>query len=121
MIRRPPRSTRTDTLFPYTTLFRSRRSDGRAGCRREMHFAEETVLAERLLCRSMVDPTGFEPVTSRSEEHTSELQSLMRISYAVFCLKKKKELKHATTDRTHRRTPIPHSQIHPRQRVSKHE
>src|SRR3546814_11716881 len=71
MIRRPPRSTRTDTLFPYTTLFRS----------------------ESLCCVYL----GVCVCTSwfcRSEEHTSELQSLMRISYAVFCLKKKKtELK----------------------------
>src|SRR3546814_3249575 len=73
MIRRPPRSTRTDTLFPYTTLFRSARS-----------------MTQKLL------PTGSYPLParaiprSRSEEHTSELQSLMRNSYAVFCLKKKK-------------------------------
>src|SRR3546814_2303788 len=76
MIRRPPRSTRTDTLFPYTTLFRSVHLDGR-------------------------DPVPHPPVRGhvprpgavddRSEEHTSELQSLMRISYAVFCLKKKKK------------------------------
>src|SRR3546814_18300657 len=72
MIRRPPRSTRTDTLFPYTTLFRSR--DGL--CRRRRHHRQE--YRRRL------------PRRQRSEEHTSELQSLMRISYAVFCLKKKK-------------------------------
>src|SRR3546814_4090135 len=79
MIRRPPISTRTDTLFPYTTLFRSHRHRGRAGRLR--------VLAERraVLARGQ----GVE----RSEEHTSELQSLMRISYAVFCLKKKKKTK----------------------------
>src|SRR3546814_13511388 len=74
MIRRPPRSTRTDTLFPYTTLFRS-----------------STVLL-KLLC-APDDLHDFErrvPGRRRSEEHTSELQSLMRISYAVFCLKKKK-------------------------------
>src|SRR3546814_6150391 len=70
MIRRPPRSTRTDTLFPYTTLFRSTRSTAR--CWR----------AHRRATRRAPRP--------RSEEHTSELQSLMRISYAVFCLKKKK-------------------------------
>src|SRR3546814_2427044 len=75
MIRRPPRSTRTDTLFPYTTLFRSHRAvNSRNGARIGVHT---TGL-----------PSG-EPVV-RSEEHTSELQSLMRISYAVFCLKKKK-------------------------------
>src|SRR3546814_8109345 len=75
MIRRPPRSTRTDTLFPYTTLFRS------PGKERD---AEE---AGRPLYRCPVR-TGRAP-SARSEEHTSELQSLMRISYAVFCLKKK--------------------------------
>src|SRR3546814_1518481 len=80
MIRRPPRSTRTDTLFPYTTLFRSRgrlRGDG-AGQpgRRQVHPGGAEV------------HRGEGP--ERSEEHTSELQSLMRISYAVFCLKKKK-------------------------------
>src|SRR3546814_19740591 len=73
MIRRPPRSTRTDTLFPYTTLFRSPRWPLRRGGKdRGQHSA-----------------TG-EGSKARSEEHTSELQSLMRISYAVFCLKKKK-------------------------------
>src|SRR3546814_5288237 len=75
MIRRPPRSTRTDTLFPYTTLFRSR---GRRGARRRTRPDG--------LGRGQGD--GGRP--RRSEEHTSELQSLMRISYAVFCLKKKK-------------------------------
>src|SRR3546814_2464939 len=91
MIRRPPRSTRTDTLFPYTTLFRSRlpdliivgdiaRIDRRAGC---AHRGAELVgerFDERLEILARLQ---------RSEEHTSELQSLMRISYAVFCLKKK--------------------------------
>src|SRR3546814_9183476 len=78
MIRRPPRSTRTDTLFPYTTLFRSPRG-GRAVAAREA--------ARPLLC---LLPLFTHNVTIRSEEHTSELQSLMRISYDVFCLKKKK-------------------------------
>src|SRR3546814_1560939 len=73
MIRRPPRSTRTDTLFPYTTLFRSIRSD-------------RPLLGPAGQCRS-----GGLRAAGRSEEHTSELQSLMRISYAVFCLKKKKK------------------------------
>src|SRR3546814_8934517 len=76
MIRRPPRSTRTDTLFPYTTLFRSRRVVAEAGV---VEVAAHDY-----------DASG-KPV--RSEEHTSELQSLMRISYAVFCLKKKKKNK----------------------------
>src|SRR3546814_2419796 len=78
MIRRPPRSTRTDTLFPYTTLFRSR-----------------WALAIRLVRQRRMPSRRSGRVRScstcrRSEEHTSELQSLMRISYAVFCLKKKK-------------------------------
>src|SRR3546814_4736160 len=77
MIRRPPRSTRTDTLFPYTTLFRSRRP-GRRG---------------RGAGRSPVRADPGRPGDRRSEEHTSELQSLMRISYAGFCLKKKKDMK----------------------------
>src|SRR3546814_5789807 len=72
MIRRPPRSTRTDTLFPYTTLFRS--------C--------PNVDATRVRLAQAFQAAGIAP--ARSEEHTSELQSLMRISYAVFCLKKKK-------------------------------
>src|SRR3546814_2764844 len=83
MIRRPPRSTRTDTLFPYTTLFRSALLLARPGsaCRqggRHLHFAVHRP-ARRYR-------PGWH---ARSEEHTSELQSLMRISYAVFCLKKK--------------------------------
>src|SRR3546814_2786552 len=98
MIRLPPRSTRTDTLFPYTTLFRSpeplrpvshpgrRRYGGKADTRTGNQF-RDLALAE----------TGFHPDWAgsghRSEEHTSELQSLMRISYAVFCLKKKKHIK----------------------------
>src|SRR3546814_10056794 len=85
MIRRPPRSTRTDTLFPYTTLFRSpphhRRQGSGAGAAHDQGMPRRSrqaaAAAVKLLRR-------------RSEEHTSELQSLMRISYAVFCLKKKK-------------------------------
>src|SRR3546814_6857007 len=89
MIRRPPRSTRTDTLFPYTTLFRSAAATppapGRTGWRTAAAGPE----------RSSTPPhpggTGSgRGGVERSEEHTSELQSLMRISYAVFCLKKKK-------------------------------
>src|SRR3546814_1818458 len=78
MRRRPPRSTRTDTLFPYTTLFRSQPQP--RGLRVRMSSALPEVAVER--------PGRLHP--ERSEEHTSELQSLMRISYAVFCLKKKK-------------------------------
>src|SRR3546814_2955146 len=82
MIRRPPRSTRTDTLFPYTTLFRS------GACALGIQERERLIgqPAER-------HPNGIgrgDAEEARSEEHTSELQSLMRISYAVFCLKKKK-------------------------------
>src|SRR3546814_3059604 len=77
MIRRPPRSTRTDTLFPYTTLFRSLG----LGAKESLRFSSHSK-----------DFTNFAYSERRSEEHTSELQSLMRISYAVFCLKKKNTL-----------------------------
>src|SRR3546814_7640613 len=80
MIRRPPRSTRTDTLFPYTTLFRSI-------CNRLATMPE--VCRKGSLKRTLIDRQNW--IAARSEEHTSELQSLMRISYAVFCLKKKKK------------------------------
>src|SRR3546814_2017102 len=86
MIRRPPRSTRTDTLFPYTTLFRSvwpKRCDCVRACSRDSR--------SRTLLKWPV---------RRSEEHTSELQSLMRISYAVFCLKKKNNKSIDTTIQT---------------------
>src|SRR3546814_14570895 len=82
MIRRPPRSTRTDTLFPYTTLFRSDRSGEQRIARRCRPRDERWPVADQ----------PEQPGRCRSEEHTSELQSLMRISYAVFCLKKKKKL-----------------------------
>src|SRR3546814_16848947 len=78
MIRRPPGSTRTDTLFPYTTLFRSGRCPAAPPARRRRRGPARS--SERAAAGSRRD---------RSEEHTSELQSLMRISYAVFCLKKK--------------------------------
>src|SRR3546814_5584206 len=112
MIRRPPRSTRTDTRFPYTTLFRSvdevfrrgtaARRGARAGCEvarpdqadpaqhrgdRKRRSGGEGALARHV--RRLTHSRG----PTRSEEHTSELQSLMRISYAVFCLKKKKNKK----------------------------
>src|SRR3546814_3547110 len=99
MIRRPPRSTRTDTPFPYPTLFRSRSSTKRA--RRESterpwrsrkSVMRNTLWSARL---RLWDPgrKGLGALwRERSEEHTSELQSLMRISYAVFCLKKKNKL-----------------------------
>src|SRR3546814_3591619 len=102
MIRRPPRSTRTDTLFPYTTLFRSRYSPSvsPSGCHlpiasRQGGFQASSVVGvhHRIEHRDRqqgVDPRKdhLGPRGFRSEEHTSELQSLMRISYAVFCLKK---------------------------------
>src|SRR3546814_7146344 len=106
MTRRPPRSTRTDTLFPYTTLFRS---EGQTHSGRSAIAAWKTGAAARysytcepialdeidgrtvITCHLVGDFPGS-PV-DRSEEHTSELQSLMRISYAVFCLKKQKKNK----------------------------
>src|SRR3546814_4168345 len=107
MIRRPPRSTRTDTLFPYTTLFRSgtARENPQAACRREGKFSPRPqpsapfptcdtsgghLAARRTDRRSSRCAEARRD--QRSEEHTSELQSLMRISYAVFCLTKKKQL-----------------------------
>src|SRR3546814_1752893 len=98
MIRRPPRSTRTDTLFPYTTLFRS---DSRSVMEAvSAHFAATdgiSIPAARqgsgLVSMQgvlLLLELGRARAAARSEEHTSELQSLMRISYAVFCLKKKK-------------------------------
>src|SRR3546814_3420727 len=118
MIRRPPRSTRTDTLFPYTTLFRSSVTPLRA-------FAGDPPFAEHLSPAGRITPPAAAPAvppayagrprapppqnrsrcdtSSRSEEHTSELQSLMRISYAVFCLKKKK--KKETTEHRTNNTP----------------
>src|SRR3546814_7747615 len=93
MIRRPPRSTRTDTLFPYTTLFRSVDPVGQPGDRRrDQHRHRRAREGARREFRPGcgVARDGERARRDRSEEHTSELQSLMRISYAVFCLKKKK-------------------------------
>src|SRR3546814_1067366 len=98
MIRRPPRSTRTDTLFPYTTLFRSpvsaTSSETRflAGSNREARVIRRGGGVWRM-ARWALETRSDCTVPARSEEHTSELQSLMRISYAVFCLKKKKKNK----------------------------
>src|SRR3546814_1382943 len=115
MIRRPPRSTRTDTLFPYTTLFRSlrdpcRRRSGSSAILRHTGDGQPThILGEQGSTSIVGEPACGTPISApamidtcskdrlntplstyrRSEEHTSELQSLMRISYAVFCLKKK--------------------------------
>src|SRR3546814_8667450 len=91
MIRRPPRSTRTDTLFPYTTLFRSAVALD----------ATHQVLLKPEHVTEFFRVSGR--ISDRSEEHTSELQSLMRISYAVFCLKKKKQ---------HTRTYTPRPIVH---------
>src|SRR3546814_5893105 len=122
MIRRPPRSTRTDTLFPYTTLFRAQAQPvdalapdveiaAIARIRRAVerpfgeHIHRERPEALDMAC-VLVHPFGRKR-RRRSEEHTSELQSLMRISYAVFCLKKKKviyfifSLIHFNTPNTH--------------------
>src|SRR3546814_3401713 len=100
MIRRPPRSTRTDTLFPYTTLFRSAFLEGfedmivegnyvfvHAGVRPGIPLEKQRANDLRWIRDDFLRAPGNK---NRSEEHTSELQSLMRISYAVFCLKKKK-------------------------------
>src|SRR3546814_19844544 len=94
MKRRPPRSTRTDTLFPYTTLFRSPRSKVDAFPLLQARVAVAVPPPIQLRLGSLRSPTlrilPPQGGKDRSEEHTSELQSLMRISYAVFCLKKKK-------------------------------
>src|SRR3546814_11061320 len=84
MIRRPPRSTRTDTLFPYTTLFRSIGIEFVGPI-----LAGAAQVAQPLVRRALPALVAEFGERFRSEEHTSELQSLMRISYAVFCLKKK--------------------------------
>src|SRR3546814_8945346 len=114
MIRRPPRSTRTDTLFPYTTLFRSAPDqsyqrilvplDGSRWAESVLPLAAriaraanaEILLAHVVPAPEMIEARPLEMEDKeRSEEHTSELQSLMRISYAVFCLKKKTQYKTA--------------------------
>src|SRR3546814_4459592 len=113
MIRRPPRSTRTDTLFPYTTLFRSlerlgvegaHRAQiddvrGQFGGQRRFDPGRDLHMLAAMAGTQLLDPGDLGD--ERSEEHTSELQSLMRISYAVFCLKKKK---HNTTRQNHTNT-----------------
>src|SRR3546814_4928273 len=118
MIRRPPRSTRTDTLFPYTTLFRSEAHTGSQRLQKHARHHQAAGIEHRGIAK--VDRDGIRPMLFaqrldtradiaecvlpcgrlelaarfRSEEHTSELQSLMRISYAVFCLKKKNQKTH---------------------------
>src|SRR3546814_1171455 len=95
MIRRPPRSTRTDTRFPYTTLFRSLNN---ARTSLERYFkriagANGLRAFDQYTTRTYNNFSTLHAQLGRSEEHTSELQSLMRNSYAVFCLNKKKQLK----------------------------
>src|SRR3546814_10169138 len=121
MIRQPPRSTRTDTLFTYTTLFRSIAPDPRV---QALSQAMSSAAIDRVVDQQ-INPSSLSKITkagfgaenpmaniryaffegSRSDEHTSELQSLMRISYAVFCLKKK-------TNQTHNITTQPSNQLH---------
>src|SRR3546814_3834604 len=109
MIRRPPRSTRTDTLFPYTTLFRSTLVG-------KVRFFDENSYRKGNCpwqpCRSRLRKILLiQAAGARSEEHTSELQSLMRISYAVFCLKNKKTHKHSRNNnqkKTQQTTEIIH-------------
>src|SRR3546814_7098737 len=102
MKRRPPGSTRTDTLFPYTTLFRSVPT--------RLIARISTALAAAGSAGSFFGQ-AWESTAERSEEHTSELQSLMRISYAVFCLKKKSEpMLHERTDQRSRPDPVPRHQ-----------
>src|SRR3546814_2030824 len=122
MIRRPPRSTRTDTLFPYTTLFRSerlRRGLSRtlrrggipaSGRRQGAHRRSVRSQALGPRRRSIAPPGGGgiqRLAGRRSEEHTSELQSLIRISYAVLCLNKKNEQTNPYTNTHHHTTQTP--------------
>src|SRR3546814_4684240 len=101
MIRRPPRSTRTDTPFPYTTLFRSSPVEATQAVLRRIERLQPrlnafiTVAGEQVLRDARAAEQAVmdgRPLGPRSEEHTSELQSLMRISYVVFCLKKKRKV-----------------------------
>src|SRR3546814_8506512 len=118
MIRRPPRSTRTETLFPYTTLFRSAFQGLAldAFCGQPLHQLRRAVGADDRDLQRLFDLAlgpalgqGQDP-EQRSEEHTSELQSLMRISYAVFCLKKKKYSVNTTTTNQINHTPYNHQE-----------
>src|SRR3546814_3824455 len=122
MIRRPPRSTRTDTLFPSTTLFRSL-------YRSEDHQIARLCQCDRLRLRqSRYQPARGNPDAlwqmaqrdaQRSEEHTSELQSIMRISYAVFCLKKKKQHKKKTTYQIKQYTTIQNKKTNDTHKIKK--
>src|SRR3546814_4991428 len=109
MIRRQPRSTHTDTLFPYTTLFRSVAAlvgQGEAMVEKgAIAKAKENLAQAQGLCKANCAAVGQLAAAiekGRSEEHTSELQSLMRISYAVFCLKKKKHTNTKPSKRHHK-------------------
>src|SRR3546814_9142130 len=119
MIRRPPRSTRTDTLFPYTTLFRSTFFElpahlpataalehGKGGI---VTFGHQDPYHYRREDLALAGKGPWRARHIRSEEHTSELQSLMRISYAVFCLKKKKNTQNA---KAHYIRQVTHTHIH---------
>src|SRR3546814_2340830 len=112
MIRRPPRSTRTDTLFPYTTLFRSFQTKNRGSQRNAAPVADRAAHAQALLAALDALPDLRAEGLPRSEEHTSELQSLMRISYAVFCLKKKKNNTEAASNTVRHYKTEPHKQEH---------
>src|SRR3546814_1613493 len=123
MIRRPPRSTRTDTLFPYTTLFRSEPIATTVAGEEPLRAAnimqaktpamaspprnEPTTAMEKRMMRCATPPVDRK--ADRSEEHTSELQSLMRISYAVFCLKKKKNTVNNTNQHVNKPTRKHHN------------
>src|SRR3546814_2382175 len=119
-IRRPPKSTRTDTLFPYTALFRfpgrmaaaTPRPNSTSSTASALVTMQHTTSAPATA--SAADVTTLRPrAASRSEEHTSELQSLMRISYAVFCLKKKTiNTKTTYTHKTQNRTKYTHTEMH---------
>src|SRR3546814_6671188 len=121
MIRRPPGSTRTDTLFPYPTPFRSALLDPSLGQCRRRRASAHVQLSRRFRAglrhhhpiRRHAAPGG-----GRSEEHTSELQSLMRISYAVFCLKKKQQTKQLPTIATP--SPTPPTPTQPQHHTTEH-
>src|SRR3546814_1349599 len=114
MIRRPPRSTRTDTLFPYTTLFRSRHAFCRLSVlwnvfeqwQQTLFVLKEISILDPRTIVGVRGPVGLPSFRARSEEHTSELQSLMRISYAVFCLKKKKKTYKRMSDMERQSQPV---------------
>src|SRR3546814_6721963 len=117
MIRRPPRSTRTDTLFPYTTLVRSgdadhasfRSDDGEINVERDLKDRFEVQHVKTVSAGGKTETDPWKLRYERSEEHTSELQSLMRISYAVFCLKKKT---HTQNHRTNHQSTQKHKPTH---------